>query len=79
MARERDWTSQIESYQVAGAIWPGINSGGLKISDKGRTIYSLTRYTQPEKDMLLLLLLLNPLKLNLPDQAPPKIQAPPLK
>lgn len=34
----------------------------------------LTRYTQPEKDLLLLL---DQLKLQLPDQAPPKIQAPP--
>jgi transposase len=36
----------------------------------------LTRYTQPEKDLLLLL---DQLKLKLPDQAPPKIQAPPSK
>ena len=34
----------------------------------------LTRYTQPEKDLLLLL---DQLKLKLPEQAPPKIQAPP--
>ena len=34
----------------------------------------LTRYTQPEKDLQLLL---DQLQLKLPEQAPPKIQAPP--
>jgi transposase len=39
----------------------------------GREIV-LTRYTQPEKDLQLLL---HQLKIQLPEQAPPKIQAPP--
>ena len=39
----------------------------------GREII-LTRYTQPEKDLQLLL---HELQLKLPEQAPPKIQAPP--
>ena len=39
----------------------------------GREIV-LTRHTQPEKDLMLLL---DQLKLKLPEQAPPKIQAPP--
>ena len=39
----------------------------------GREIV-LTRYTQPQKDLQLLL---HQLQLNLPEQAPPKIQAPP--
>lgn len=38
----------------------------------GREIV-LTRYTQPEKDLLLLL---QQLKITLPEQAPPKIHAP---
>jgi len=38
----------------------------------GREIV-LTRYTQPEKDLLLLL---QQLKLTLPEQAPPKIHSP---
>ncbi len=44
----------------------------LPTSD-GREII-LTRYTQPEKDLQLLL---HELQLKLPEQAPPKIQAPP--
>jgi len=39
----------------------------------GREIV-LTRYTQPEKDLLLLL---EKLKITLPEQAPPKIYSPP--
>jgi hypothetical protein len=39
----------------------------------GREIV-LTRYTQPEKDLQLLL---HQLQLKLPEQSPPKIQAPP--
>ena len=38
----------------------------------GREIV-LTRYTQPEKDLLLLL---QQLKITLPEKAPPKIYAP---
>lgn len=38
----------------------------------GREIV-LTRYTQPKKDLLLLLL---QLKITLPEQAPPKIHSP---